>query len=369
MKKMLISLVLATTALLPVAHATDLKTMPWQAVVAQAKKEGRLVWSQWYFRDGFRPFVKSFEQAYGIKITIPEGTHDSNISQFLAQSRRRHGDVDVLSLGGSDVSKINVQQTLFGPLSQILPNANKRRYEIESVDSHGYGVAFWGNQTGIAYNPAMIKPSQLPQTVADFSDYLAKHPGSLGFNTIKGGSGPAFFESVARRLVPDIKYETDQPTPAIMAKLKPVWDWFRQRKDQYVITASNADSVTRLNGGEFAMVASWEDLLARLQKKGEVSNKLKFYIPKMGMPGGGNMVVIPKNARHPAAALVFIHWLTSAKVQSELNRQFGSAPQNSGASSEYALIPAKERQNSTNWPDKTMGDALKKTFIDQVTLN
>ena len=90
---------------------------------------------------------------------------------------------------------------------------------------------------------------------------------------------------------------------------------------------------------------AWEVHLAGLQKKGRVRRDLKYYIPGMGMNGGGNSAAIPQNAPHPAAALVFIDWLTSADTQTDFNVTFGAcaiSPENTLASvREAARLGAK----------------------------
>ncbi len=198
---------------------------------------------------------------------------------------------------------------------------------------------------------------------------MKKNPGEFGFNTENGGSGPAFIESVARNIVKDDDYATGATTPEKLAKLAPVWDWFKANKANYVITASNNDSVSRVNSGEFKLAASWEDLIASLQNKGEVSKDVKVYIPDFGMPGGGNVVAIPANSKHKAAALVFINWLTSGKTQAKFAKSYGIAPQNPDADSSAGLIPAAQRKFSTVWVAKPFGDDIKKTFVSKVTLN
>lgn len=134
-----------------------------------------------------------------------------------------------------------------------------------------------------------------------------------------------------------------------------------------VISASNADSITRLNAGEFKLAASWEDLVLSLQHKGEVSPDIKFYLPDFGMPGGGNVVGIPANAKHKAAALLFIHWLTQPDTQRRFHSQFGTAlltPADDGAQTTDSL----DRSRSFAWAAKPLGDEIKKQFIQNVML-
>ncbi len=131
--------------------------------------------------------------------------------------------------------------------------------------------------------------------------------------------------------------------------LKPVFDWFIANENNYVLTASNADSLSRFNAGEFTMIATWEDFLAGNMKRGEVSDRFKCYVPDFGMNGGGNVVSIPKHAAHPAAALLLSAWLTSAETQTLFNREFGTAPANAKATSSFALVPAEDRVNRRDW--------------------
>ncbi len=351
------------------ASAKDLNQMSWDEIVAQAKQEGNISWFQWYYQDRLREDVKAFETEYGIKVTLSNGDYKANQDKLIAEKSRPEGDIDVLSIGGGALATFKPEELFFGPLKPLLPEGGKLRYSIEGVDNKGYAPAFWGNQTAIAYNSARITEAELPHTLDDFVAFMKKNPGEFGFNTENGGSGPAFIESVARNIVKDDDYNNGATTPEKLAKLAPVWDWFKANKANYVITASNNDSVSRVNSGEFKLVASWEDLIASLQNKGEVSKDVKVYIPDFGMPGGGNVVAIPANSKHKAAALVFINWLTSGKTQTQFAKSYGIAPQNPDADSSAGLIPAAQRKFSTLWVAKPFGDDIKKTFVSKVTLN
>ena len=45
----------------------------------------------------------------------------------------------------------------------------------------------------------------------------------------------------------DYDYRTDKIDEAQIANWKKTWDWFSSKKDALIRTASNADSLTRLN--------------------------------------------------------------------------------------------------------------------------
>ncbi|QDX30063.1 extracellular solute-binding protein [Dickeya poaceiphila] len=349
------------------ALAADLKTMSWQEVEAQARKEGQLTWFNWYYQDRLRDEVKAFEKQYGIRVTIPDGEAAASINKLLAEQNRQQGDIDVISVGGSQFGLLNGPRLFWGPLTSRLPAGDKLTYQIEGVDTQGYAVAFWANQTVIAYNSARINAAALPHSLPQFEQFLIKNPGEFVFNVENGGSGPAFIESITRALVSNVDYRNGSVTPEILQRLTPAWQWFNRYKSSLVISASNADSMTRLNAGEFKLAASWEDLVLSLQHKGEVSPDIKFYLPDFGMPGGGNVVGIPANAKHKAAALLFIHYLTQPETQLRFHTQFGTAPL-MPAGEEISATDSLDRSHSFAWAAKPLGDEIKKQFIQNVML-
>ena len=86
------------------------------------------------------------------------------------------------------------------------------------------------------------------------------------------------------------------------------------------------------------------------------------------MSGGSNLVSIPKNAKNKAAAYVFINWLTSAKTQTALNKQFGTTPQHSEASSNLSIISKEMQENSTVPFSPEYAVAVKKEFTRNVLM-
>lgn len=344
----------------PALAADPILTKPWEEVVAQAKQEGEVVWYNWYLQPRFRELVKGFEEKYAIKVTIPDGTVDGNFDKLLAERGRPEGDIDVISVSGDRLPKFDVTAYFMGPLDG-LPGYAKLRTKINGGDGKGYAVAFWGNQTGLAYDPTRVDEAKLPQSFDELTAWIKANPEAFAFNDPRGGgAGSAFVQSAVRSIVPE--------ADLMAGNYQAAWSWFAANKDSYGFTASNADSLTRLNGGEFQLVAAWEDHLAGLQQKGEVDKRMKFYIPKFGMPGGGNVVGIATNARHKAASLVFIDWLTSAETQDLFARELGSSPVNSDAKGVAGGVPIEQRANSRDWLPVERSDAIKNQFLEKVVL-
>ena len=349
---------------------SELLSKSWDEIVAQAKEEGQVSWFVWYFQPRYREIAKAFTEEYGIEVVIPEGTHEGNIEKFLAERNREAGDIDVLAMGTDRIDLFDPTEMALGPLTDVLPEGPNMRTELGGHDGLGYAFGYWGNQTGIAYDPNKIADADLPQTIEDFEAFFAANPGAFGFNYENGGSGPSFFQNVTRNI---INAEMDdwlsgEVTEDRMASLKPAWDWFLDHTDGYVITASNTDSLQRISGGEFTMVAAWEDHLYGLQVKGEIDDRIKYYIPEFGMNGGGNYNIVPANAPNPAAALLFMNWVSSAETQTAFNQVFGAAPMHPEADDSKALVPNEMRQYSTIWPGNPFNTEIRQAFVENVVL-
>lgn len=284
--------------------------------------------SIWYLQPQFRTFVKSFENKYGIKVRIPEGTAEGNINKLLAEQKLAKGKMDVVAIGADAYP--TVQKS--GALAKLnsLPSFEKGNHFLQGVAFGDEGLGFWGNQTGFAYDPQRLSEDQLPQSWQEVEKFLNEKPKKFGYADPNGGtSGKAFIERALVYLSGEYDYQNQAFNADQTANWAKTWDWFVQNKEKMTRTSSNADSLTRLNDGELDLVSAWQDHLFSLQKQGTITSRLKFYVPKFGMPRGGNLVGIAKNSPNPAASLVFVNWITSPEVQQQLNQEFGVRPLNS----------------------------------------
>lgn len=307
--------------------AQDLSQKSWAEIEAQAKQEGQVVVSIWYLQPQFRAFVKQFEEQYGIKVRIPEGTHEGNVNKLIAEKSLEKGKMDVVAIGGDmfpTVQKAGVIEKL-----NYLPNFEQGNHFLQGVAFGDEGIGYWGNQTGLAYDPQRISEEQLPQTWDDMQKYLESHPKKFAYADPNGGaSGKAFIERALYYISGEYDYQSQAFNQEQVKNWAKTWDWFVMNKDKMTRTSSNADSLTRLNDGELDLVAAWQDHLFSMQKQGAITPRLKFYMPKFGMPAGGNLFVVAKNSKNPAASLVFVNWMVSPEVQQKLSENFGSRPLN-----------------------------------------
>lgn len=305
--------------------ATDLSGKSWTDIEAQAKKEGNVTVSVWYLQPQFRNFVKEFETQYGIKVKVPEGTLDGNINKLIAEKNLEKGKMDIVVLSADRLGNV-AKGDILTKLT-VLPNFEKLNHQLQGVELGDVAVGYWGNQTGLAYDPLRIQENELPQSWQDMESYIDKNPKKFGYSDPNGGSsGNAFIQRAITYINGDYDYKGETVDAAQVANWKKTWEWFSSRKDALIRTASNADSLTRLNDGELIIVSAWQDHLFSLQKQGAITDRLKFYVPEFGMPGGGNVMTIAKNAPNPAASLLFVHWITSPEIQTKLSQEFGVRP-------------------------------------------
>lgn len=347
--------------------ADDLLTQPWDKVIEAAKAEGELTFYAWWGEEFWRTAGKEFGDKYGINVTVVTGDRPANIGKVVAEASSATGTIDALLVGGVELKGLLDANALYGPLVGVIPDSDKLDAKLSKVQegyaTGGYLVPVYRNQTGFVYDPEKVPTP--PQTWAEFTAWLDANPGQFAFNDpSKGGSGQAFVQAAIVNILGDEKrYEGDtELNKDKVADWGKVWDWFNQNEDKFTITASNNDSLDRVNQGEVMMASAWDDDTAVSLAKGTLFKRAKLYIPALGMPGGGDSLGIPANAPHKAAAMLFVSYLIQADVQKQLNATIGSYLARTDVSGENALIPEEQRQqNGRPW----IPGAYKGYFIEQ----
>lgn len=350
-----------------VAADADYLTMPWDKVTETAKGQSGVTFYSWWGEEFWRDAGKDFEARYGIPVNVIIGDRAANIAKVVAESGQEQGTIDVLHVGGVEVKSLLDAKALYGPLKGVIPDSDELDPKLfamqEGFAHNGYLVPVYRNQVGILYDPEKV-PNP-PQSWAEFTAWLDANPGQFAFNDpTKGGSGQAFVQTVLlNTLGSPEKYAGDtEMDEAKVADWGQVWDWLNANEDKFTITASNNDSIDRVNQGEVAMAAAWDDDTSISLAKGTLFKRAKLYVPAMGLPGGGDTLGIPVNAPNKAAALLFISYLTEAETQKEMNATLGSYLARTDIAGESALLPEEQRQkNGVAW----LPGPYKKYYIEQ----
>ena len=353
------------------APQLDLSKASWDQIVAQAKKEGQVVFYAWYFADFFTEAAAAFEKQYGIKATVVMGDNNANTNKAVAEKDLPVGTIDCMIQGGQNVKTAMDLGLLYGPIKGIIPDADKLAPSLwvvqEGVQTKGYLAPFHRNQTGLVYDPDRVK-EPLPQTLAELTAWIEAHPKQFGFCAPdKGGSGQSFVHTVIKELCGGLeKYAGD--TDVVQSKVANwnlAWEWAQKHKDQFTITASNNDSYSRVNGGELSMAVAWDDGVKDFINKGQLFARAKMYIPPMGFAGGGDTMGVMKNAPHKAAALLWISFITSKEQQLKKYTMLNAFPARTDIEVGTVMLTEADRKNALAW----FPAAYKAYMISEFTKN
>jgi putative spermidine/putrescine transport system substrate-binding protein len=349
----------------------DYQKAKWDQIVAAAKKEGQVTFYAWYFQEFFTEAAAAFEKQYGIKANVVVGQQQANFDKVIAEKDMAAGTVDCMIVGGQFVKTTMDLNLFYGPLKNIIPDADKLVQSLWSVQegylTKGYLAPFHRNQTGLVYDSDKVK-EPLPQTFAELTAWIEAHPKQFGFcDPNKGGSGQSFMHTVIKELCGGLeKYSGDvDVVPSKVANWNLAYDWVQKHKDQLTITAGNNDSYQRVNGGELLMAVAWDDGVKDFINKGQMFARAKMYIPKMGFAGGGDTMGVLKNSPHKAAALLWIAHICSKEMQIRKFQLQNAYPARTDVAIEGTMLTEKDRANAIAW----FPAAYKAYMISEFTKN
>jgi putative spermidine/putrescine transport system substrate-binding protein len=364
----LLSLIVSACGGAQPAAQKDVLSMSWDQVVQQAKSDGEVVFYAWWGENFWKDAASQFTAKYGIKATVVIG---ECIDKILAEKDLATGTVDVCLIGGANV-KTSVDAGLwYGPIFPKMPSTGQLDQKLaayqEGVETKGYLVPIYRNQTGFLYDPDRV-PNP-PQTWDEFTAWIQANPKGFAYcDPNKGGSGQAFVQTVISNLTGGIdKYKGDTDVvPSKVADWNKAWDWFKANESLMNLTVSNNESIDLLNQGAASMVVAWDDDSLVALSTGTLFKRAKMYIPKMGLPGGGDTAGVIKNAPHKAAGMLFIDFLTTLDTQKLLNKTLGSTPARTDITDSPSPLPEADRQNNAvPW----VPAAYKKYFGEEYTKN
>jgi putative spermidine/putrescine transport system substrate-binding protein len=365
-------LIAAVTALSiggPVLAAdADYLSMPWDKVVEAAKGQSGVTFYTWWGEEFWRDAGKDFEARYGIPVRVIVGDRAANIGKVVAESSQAQGTIDVLHVGGVEVKSPARRQGALRPAQGRHPRFRQARPESCSPSRRASPTrAIWCPCIATR-SASLYDPQKVPKSAAELG----------GVHGLAGRqSRPVRLQrSKQRRLGPGLRPDRAAEHPRQPreicrgyrdgqgegGRLGQVWSWLNANESKFTITASNNDSIDRVNQGEVAMAAAWDDDTSIALAKGTLFKRAKLYIPSMGLPGGGDTLGIPANAPNKAAALLFISYLTEAETQKKLNAVLGSYLARTDVAGESALLPEEQRQkNGVAW----LPGPYKKYYIEQ----
>ncbi|WP_295813512.1 extracellular solute-binding protein [uncultured Nitratireductor sp.] len=342
----------------------------YDVVVPRAKEEGKLTFFD--FTNSFGPLftdhlLPAFEEEYGIVVNYIRGNNEAAVQQLIAANNSGvAAPADVYFVSSSTTGLLlreNVMANL--PLADLLPNADNFNQEIArvsgGVEHGGAYVPFHRNQTSIVYDTRTVSGDDVPTTADALLVWAEANPGKFVVTSpAGGGSGNGFMQSVAYAKVEDDDCRAEFSNFAITEEqaetyvngpcLTPVWDYYKKLIPVAEVTNGNSDTLNLVANGAGAIGTAWEDMTYDFIGRGLLPPTVRQQIIETGQVGGGDGMFLPVGSGHPAAALLFLDFMSQHDIQLEKLRINGSRsartdidPVESFSEEQAArLIPTKE---------------------------
>jgi iron(III) transport system substrate-binding protein len=260
------------------------------ALIAAAKKEGKVVWYTSIDLAGAERIAKSFEAKYpGIPVRVERSGAERVFQRIGQEYTSRIFAVDVVN--SSDAAHLIVWKNN-GWLAPYVPEDVAKHFPAEHKDADGLFASVRVTLCPIAYNTNLVKADEAPKSYADLLDpkwagkIVKAHPSYSGTiltatYQIARDIGWSFFEKLAQQKIMQVQSATDPPK--------------------------------KLALGERAIMADGGEYVA-LQGK-EKGDPIEIVYPVEGTPLIVGPNAIFKNAPNPSAARLLQSYMFSAEGQ------------------------------------------------------
>jgi ABC-type Fe3+ transport system substrate-binding protein len=263
-----------------------------QMILDGARKEGQVVlYSAAIVNQALRPLAEAFMKTYPfMKMTFWRGDTEEIVAKLSAEARAKNLVADLVE--GTGVGELAVNAGLTQPYYSPLAEAMPERYR----DPRGQWTSTRISYFGLAYNTKLVPPDQAPKTYDDLLD--PRWRGKLAWRIGTASGTPLFITT--------IRLARGEQKAA---------EFFRQLSAQKVVNFGSGSArtlVDRVIAGEFPIalnIFAHHPLISRA-KGAPVDSRLLDPVPSTA----GTMVV-PKDVRHPYAALLLADFILSKEAQ------------------------------------------------------
>ena len=317
------------------------------AATAPAAEEEKVLnvynWSDYIAPDT----LAKFEKETGIKVTYDVFDSNEVLETKLVTGNTGY-DVVVPSL---TFLARQIQAGVFMPLDKTkIPNLANMDPEIQAniakLDAgNTHSVNYLWGTTGIGYNVKKIKEVFGDAAPVD-SWALVFDPANLA--KLKD-CGVYFLDTPSEIIPPVLNYLGEEPNsfdPAVIAKAEARLKELRPSITQF----HSSEYINALANGDACVAVGWSGDIFQAATRAEEANngvEIAYVIPKEGAPMWFDMMAIPKDAKHPNNAHVFINFILRPEIAAEISNYVAYASANKAA---LANIDAELKANPGVYP-------------------
>jgi putrescine transport system substrate-binding protein len=225
-----------------------------------------------------------------------------------------------------------VQAGVFQPLDKSkLSNTVNLDPEIMAViakldPDNAHAINWLWGTTGIGYNEAKVQAALGPNAPVDSWDLVFK-PENL--SKLKG-CGVAVLDTPGEMLPIALNYLGEDPNSfdeAVIRKGEALLTTIRP----YITEFNSSEYINELANGDICLAVGWSgDVFQAATRADEAKNGIviKYNIPKEGAPMWFDMIAIPKDAKHPNNAHMFLNYIMRPEVMAGISNYVAYANAN-----------------------------------------
>jgi len=305
-------------------------------------------WSDYIAEDT----IANFEKETGIKVT-----YDVFDSNELLEAKMVSGNTGYdLVVPSLQYLARQVQAGVFQPLDKskltnygnLDPAIMARIAKLDPDNAHALNW-LWGT-TGIGYNVAKVEAALGPNApVASWDivfkpEYISKLK-SCGVAVL---DTPGELLPIALNYLGEDPNSTDEAVirkgEALLTKVRP-----------YITEFNSSEYINELANGDICLAVGWSgDVFQAATRAEEAKNgiEIKYNIPKEGAPMWFDMIAIPKDAKHPINAHLFLDYILRPEVMAGISNYVAYANANQAST---PMIDKSVLENpGVNPPPETM---------------
>jgi iron(III) transport system substrate-binding protein len=266
----------------------------YQKIIDAGKKEGKLViYTTTDIKNG-GPLVKDFESMYGIKVEYNDKNSTELYSAFISEAAAGGGTADILWNSAMDLA---VKLANDGYAMQYKSPEASKIPAWANMEDKSWGSTY--EPVAIVYNKRLLQQSEVPKSHAELTKFLGSNPKLKGklvtYDPERSGIGFMF-------LTNDMKHD------------KNFWDMCRAMGNAGVkVFTSTGAMMEKISSGEALLGYNLVGSYAVMKAKKDPS--IGYLYPSDHSLVLSRVLTIPKAAKNPNAAKLFVDYMLSVRGQ------------------------------------------------------